>query len=206
MAAAFESLPKKVSPNAAPGIHPKYTQKARELAFLGVVSAWEYFVEQTLVRYIMGASSGSGYAPVLAVNRALSILEAYKELSQDHRFHPNSKYLKASDPLWVRDQANRLFTTHSYQCIQGNLNLLKKCVLIRNRIAHKSKKSWTDFETASHWFLNPPGMLVQGFSPGALLKAPVQRHFGASVSQAGKSHFEAYLDLFGNLADQIAPP
>lgn len=206
MNAAFEALPRKVNPSVAIGIHPKYVQKSRELAFLGVVSAWEEFLEQTLVRYLMGAQSSNGYAPTLRGNKALSISEAFRELAQNQQYHPARSYLNSGQPGWGIDQANRLFSAHSYQCIQNRIDLLRKAVDIRNRVAHRSRKSRTLFENAARWFLCPAsGVLSQSFSPGALLGMPVQRHFGNTVSQTGSTHFEAYLDLYKSLAISIAP-
>ena len=44
-------------------LHPKHARQIVELAFMGVVSAWDEFLERTLVRYVAGAVTDSGYAP-----------------------------------------------------------------------------------------------------------------------------------------------
>lgn len=63
LVAAINGLPRKVRPSNQVGIHPRYVNQVAELAFLGVVSAWEEFLERTLTRYVAGAITNSGYNP-----------------------------------------------------------------------------------------------------------------------------------------------
>ena len=46
-----------------PSLHAKHVRRVVELAFMGVIDAWEEFVTLTLVRYIAGAKCDAGYSP-----------------------------------------------------------------------------------------------------------------------------------------------
>lgn len=206
LVAAVRALPSKVRSGPAVGIHPKHVQKVVELAFMGVVSAWEEFLEDSLVRYVAGAKSTSGYSPTPKYGQAQSIGHAYELLAQDAHYDPNKNYLKVSDPRWVSRTADFFFHPHPYGCLSQHVDLLQRASSIRNRVAHSSVKCRHEFNlTAEHFMHFPNGVLSQGFGPGALLLKPVQRHFGQAANQTGQTHLEAYLTLFESLAGVIVP-
>ncbi|WP_296727818.1 hypothetical protein [Variovorax sp.] len=206
LVATIRALPIKVRPSNAIGIHPKYVHQVVELAFMGVVSAWEEFIERSLVRYVAGAQTDTGYAPIQKVGRADNIQHAYELLSQDSGYNPLKNYLKVSDAKWVRRTADFYFSAHPYSCLQSQTDFLKHASSIRNRVAHSSEKCRASFKDTAVYFLQPAnGNLVQGFGPGALLLLPVQRHFSQQAIQAGLSHFDAYMDGYEVLANQIVP-
>lgn len=206
---AFEGLPRRINPRAASGIHPKHLHKARELAFLGVVGAWEEFLEQSLVRYAMGVETINGYRPVLIAQPCRTVMDAYRLVSGEPLYHPSRDYLKRmNNPSSVANIARRLFSTHPFGCIGAYSGLLNNATILRNRIAHKSTKSRHAFVGTAKWFLQSqanPMPLSQSFSPGALLGKHVQRHFAAPLVSAGTTHFEAYLRLYGDLSNTIVP-
>ena len=203
---AIQALPGKVHPGVQIGIHPKYVRQVVGLAFMGLIAAWEEFLERSLVRYMAGATTNGGYSPSPKHGQANNLQHAYEILSQDVRYDPQRNYLKVTDPRWVCKLADFYFGSHPYGCLGPRDDLLRKASFIRNRIAHDSEKSKADFrETALH-FLNPSnGQLKQGFGPGALLLEPVQRHFSRPAIQAGHTHFKAYTDLYDSLAKTIVP-
>lgn len=206
---AFEGLPRRINPRAASGIHPKHIHKARELAFLGVVGAWEEFLEQSLVRYAMGVETSNGFRPVLTAQPCRTIIEAYRLVSEESLYNPSRDYLRRmNNPSSVTKIARRLFSTHSFGCIGTYSRLLNSATILRNRIAHKSTKSRHAFVGTAKWFLQAHANsmpLSQSFSPGALLGKNVQRHFAAPLVSAGTTHFEAYLRLYEVLANTIVP-
>lgn len=203
---AVKALPSKVRPSSNPGIHPKYVGQVVELAFMGLVASWEEFVERSLVRYLTGARTNSGYEPSLKAGKADTIQHAYELLSLDPDYRPERSYLKVSDPTWVRKVSNFYFSAHSYSILQSSSNLIKHANLIRNRVAHDSTKCRADFKATAIHFLNPPnGHLRQGYGAADLLQATVQRHFGQPAIQQNKTHFEAYCDFFRTLANEIVP-
>lgn len=204
--AAVSGLPRKVRPSNQVGIHPKHVNQVAELAFLGVVSAWEEFLERTLTRYVAGAVTNSGYNPTNKYGSGNTISHAYELLSQDANYDPQKHYLKVSDPRWVWRTADFFFSHHPYGCLSTKSDLLKHANSIRNRVAHDSEKCKSDFKLAVVWFLQPQnGQLKQGYGPGSLMFEPVQRHFGQPAVQAGHNHFEAYLQLYERLAGKIVP-
>ena len=206
LVSAVDQIPRKVRPSNQIGIHPKYVNQVTELAFMGVVSAWEEFLERSLVRYVAGAVADNGYSPSHKYGSGNSLSHAYELLSQSANYDPQKHYLKVSDPRWVWRTADFFFSQHTYSCLSNKNDLLKGANNIRNRVAHDSEKCKADFKSTAIWFLSPQnGQLTQGHGPGALLTMAVQRNFGQQVVQSGCSHFEAYMQLYEQLARSIVP-
>ena len=204
---AIYALPKKINPKVVTvGIHPKHETKIVELAFIGLIAAWEEFLERTLVRYVAGAMTESGYAPIPKFGLAINIGHAYQILTQDSKYDPQKQYLKGNDAKWVWSSADFFFSTHTYSCLSSKNNLLLHATAIRNRIAHDSEKCKSDFKSTAIDFLHPTGgKLKQSYGPGNLLMAKVARHFSQSAIDRGLTHFRAYTDLFESLAKTIVP-
>ncbi|WP_186124269.1 hypothetical protein [Burkholderia gladioli] len=203
---ATSDLPTKINPNIPIGLHLGHKRYIIELAFMGVVAAWEEFLERALVRYVANGATRNGYRPTPKFGLANSIEHAYQFLSRDTAYDPSKDYLKANDPKWVWTTADFVFSSHPFSCLQTKASLLRHASSIRNRVAHDSQKCKADFKRTAIDFLRPAGgTLVQGYSAGRLLEAPVQRHFGATFISAGNSHFEAYLEMFVQLAADIVP-
>ncbi len=201
---AVASLPKTVNPAVAIGVHPKHERQIVALAFMGVVAGWEEFVERTLVRYLAGATSAGGFSPQPKFGLANSITHAYELLSQETNYDPDKHYLKVTEPKWVWSMADFFFKSHPFGLLKTNADLIRHASSIRNRVAHDSTKSKADFKRTCIYFLQPArGSLSQGYAPGNLLLAPVQRHFGQA--QLGRSHFDAYMSLFEDLSRQLVP-
>lgn len=206
LVATMLSLPQQVHPNAPNGIHPKHVRQVVGLAFMGVIAAWEEFLERTLVRYVAGATADSGYTATPKFGRAQDIAHAYELLSQDPNYDPLKHYLKVSDARWVWRTADFFFAHHHYGLLTSKADLLTNANRIRNRVAHDSDKCKADFKTAAVWFLQPVnGQLTRGYSPGELLLATATRNFGNQINAANVSHFEAYMRMFESLANGIVP-
>lgn len=206
LVAAVRSLPQKVHPNAPPGIHPKHARQITGLAFIGVIAAWEEFLERTLVRYLAGAATDSGYTASPKYGRATDLGHAYELLSQDANYDSQKHYLKVSDARWVWRTADFFFSQHHFGLLSPKADLLSNANRIRNRIAHDSDKCKADFKVAAVWFLQPAnGNLTKGFSPGELLLTTATRNFGNPLNGAGVSHFEAYMRVFEGLANGVVP-
>lgn len=203
---AIKGLPVKVRPSNAVGLHPKYADQVVSLAFMGIVASWEEFLERTTVRYLTGSKTDTGYKPTLKHGKADTIEHAYELLSLDPDYKPDKSYLKMTDTRWLRRVADFYFSSHPYGVLQNSTDLLKNASSIRNRVAHESTKSKADFKATAVWFLQPANdTLKQGYGPGALLQAPVQRHFGQQAVQQNLSHLEAYAAFYIDLAKQIVP-
>lgn len=206
LVAAVRALPQQVHPNAPQGIHPKHVRQITGLAFMGVIAAWEEFLERTLVRYLAGAATNSGYTATHKFGRATDLGHAYELLSQDANYDPLKHYLKVSDARRVWRTADFFFSQHHYGLLTPKSDLLSNANRIRNRISHDSDKCKSDFKSAAIWFLQPAnGNLTKGFSPGALLLSTATRNFGNPLNGAGVSHFEAYMRVYEGLANGIVP-
>lgn len=206
LVSAIDSLPRKVHPRIQVGINPKHVRQVVALAFMGVVAAWEEFLQRSLVRYLAGAEASANYSPTLKYGRADTIGHAYELLSQDANYDPAKHYLKVSEPRWVWRTADFFFSAHPFGVLTNQADLLKNANKIRHRIAHDSEKCKADFKDAALWFMQPAnGKLTQGFGPGALLLQTAHRNFGPRLNQANLSHFEAYMRVFDSLARTIVP-
>lgn len=195
-----------INPKGPKGIHPKYVRQVVELAFMGVVASWEEFLEMTLVRYVAGAKTKAGYSPTAKFGQATSIEHAYQVLSNNSKFDQRKDFLKVTDPKWVTNSAEFIFSKHGFGDVKTKSDLLGHATAIRNRVAHSSVKCKNEFKATAIHFLAPKSTnLTQGYGPGDLLMEKVARHFGPSVIDAGKNHFEAYIDLYKTLAAKVVP-
>lgn len=204
---AISAVPKKINPNVkTPGIHPKYEQMIVELAFLGLVSSWEELLERTLVRYVAGAKTKSGYGPTPKYGTAKNVSQAYEIVTRDSKYDPATKYLKGNDAKWFWTQADFFFSVHTFGCLKSQNSLLLHANAIRNRVAHDSEKCKADFKATAIDFLHPPSnKLSQSYSPGRLLMEVATRHFSPQTIAKGQTHFAAYADLLEMLAKKIVP-
>ena len=90
---AIQALPSKVGATVQVGIHPKHAHKVVELAFMGIIAAWDEFLERSLVRYVAGATTDSGYSPSHKHGRANNLTHAYRILSQNmNTIEPFAKF------------------------------------------------------------------------------------------------------------------
>lgn len=195
-----------INPAGTPGLHPMYVRQVIELAFMGMVASWEEFLEMAMVRYVAGAKTKAGYSPTPKYGSATSLEHAYQVLSNNPKFDPSKDYLKVSDPKWVTNTADFLFSVHGFTDVKAKNDLLLRANSIRNRVAHSSEKCRTDFKATALHFLQPhDGKLRKGFGAGDLLTMPVQRHFPQATIQAEKSHFAAYAELLTSLAGKVVP-
>ena len=164
-------------------LHVKHVYRVVELAFMGVVAEWEDFIEQTFVRYLAGAESGNGYKAPLKIGAARDMLHSYALLSRDANYDPAKHYLRFSDPAWTVTHADFFFTGGApYATVRTNMARLREANLIRNRVAHSSKKCKEEFKQVALSYTNPGGTnLWQGYRVGNLLSANATRHFGAAA-------------------------
>lgn len=200
-----------IHPNAAgPKLHPQQCRRIVELAFLGVVSSWEEFLEQTFVRYLAGAKADDGYAPGLRLGKASDITHAYQLISADPNYDPKKHYSRFSDPKWVIATAKNYFVQGAPFAtkLHANLDMLQHAVTIRNRVAHNSLKAREDFKRTArlHLGLAKDAPLRQGYSAGHLLSDEARVLFGQRARDKHWSYFFAYALTLRNLARSISPP
>lgn len=203
---SVKNIPSRTKNIDGPGLHPKHLNQAVGLAFMGLVSSWEEFLELSLVRYLAGAQSNSGFSPSGKNKIANSIPHAYKILSQNKKFDPKKQYLKKSGPSWVYDTGEIFFNENPFDCIHKNIERLKDATLIRNRVAHKSDKCRADFIGIAVKLLKfKDNKLPQGYTVGTFLQTKATSGFGKKSKSSNKNYFNAYADLYKCLAIKIVP-
>ncbi|MDX5433502.1 MAG: hypothetical protein LPK20_08030 [Halomonas sp.] len=204
MTHAVQALPRWSPQNTINTIHTKHVNQIIELAFMGMVSAWEEFLEASLVRYMTGAQAANGYCPTPKYGRAKDLNHAYEILSHDPDYKRSKDYLKVTEPRGVWRTADFFFSAHPYGALNGKEGLIRHASAIRNRVAHNSEKCKQSFKTTACALLATK-QLTSGYQPGTLLTTPIQRAFPASYVARGLSHFDAFAELYEDLAKIIVP-
>lgn len=188
------------------GIHPSHVYQVAELAFMGLVAAWEEFLEDTLVRYVAGATTKSGFQPTPKVKLPTKIDRAYAYLAKKTGYNRATDYLKVTNYNWVVTVAGNNFSNHTYGHITPYLPLLMHATKIRNRVAHSSTKCRAEFKATALALRAGNGVkLPQSFRVGKLMFEIIPGHFPQASVQKQLTFFNAYADLYKELAKQIVP-
>jgi hypothetical protein len=177
-------------PSTVPFVSPKRRAWLIELAFFRAYSAWEAFVEEAFVLYLIGQQALRG--------------------RKAHRFgFPPSEHAARewvndgrSYTSWNTDQvkrrANRLFRNgHPFhRPLLAHEYNLGQAKTVRNAIAHQSEDAWVKFQALVRNELAafPPGMTVGSFlmTTKPSTTPPI-------------SYFEHYLNQIAHTANQIIP-
>jgi hypothetical protein len=203
---SVRDLPRRGPKSIDEVIHPKHVNQIIELAFMGMVSAWEEFLEATLVRYMTGATTEKGYSPTPKFGQAKDLAHAYEILSNDPDYKKTKSFLKVTEPRSIWRLADFFFSKHNFKALDSKAPIIRHASAIRNRVAHSSEKCRKEFKITALEFLRPSdGKLVSGYQPGKLLTTPVQRIFSQSSISKGTSHFDAFAELYEELARIIVP-
>jgi len=191
-------------------LHPTQVRQIVALAFMNVVSAWEEFVQSVFIRYMTGAESQDGYSPVLRIGTCQSIKHGVEVLSSKEGYDLTKGYLNWSSWKDVVGRARIFFKDGEPFSKVPNLwtKRLADAFVIRNRVAHASRKCIEDFKKVARGFLAPPPRsgLPRGFSVGHLLtRGNVSvRLFGPRPSQC-ENVFVAFLSMFNDMAGILLP-
>lgn len=152
-------------PIAGAATRPYISRRRRdsmtEMAFLRAFLAWEAFVEESFVLYLIGQRPPRGRAP------------------RRHAFPPNHRtatewvipegrhYASWTIPQHVTARAERFFYNgHPFApVLRGNQSVLDEARIIRNAIAHESLSAREKFESLVREKLGtlPPSLSVGGF-------------------------------------------
>ena len=184
-------------------LHPAQARRVVGLSFVIMVSAWEEFVQSAFIRYMAGGISDTGYAPTLQIGPCKNMVHAGQVLTQNSKFDFDSSYITWSSWKNVVDRAKIFFKDGKPFASIDNARKerLKDAFIIRNRVAHLSGKCRAEFVEVAKKHLKV-SKLRRGFDVGELLLAP-PKLFGPQCER--DIYFAAYMDLFMELADVIAP-
>ncbi|MBZ2178818.1 MAG: hypothetical protein K7J47_14030 [Acidobacteria bacterium] len=197
------------SPENQPVEPPVSAGEARRiaaLAFLIMVRACQEFVEQTLIRYLAGASAPSGYRPTLLHPVAASLAEAHQRAAAPpDGLGGGQGYLSVSNWNAVQKCARQRFSEgHPFTRLTGSQQQhLAAAIRIRNRIAHSSLKCRREFLDVVNKHDPDPGQRPRGYTVGHLLLKIGNRGFGKAAAQ--QRFFLHYHDQLVAMADTICP-
>ncbi len=188
-------------------LHPTQARRVVGLCFLSNIAGFEEFVVATFVRYLAGASSQSGYRPGLRLGACKNLAHAAEVIGEQTGYDMTTHYLSWRTWATVVSKAKLYFERgEPYTRIAGPYRQrLDDSFVIRDRVAHSSRKCITSFCEAARRFLAIPAgdPLPQGFSVGKLLVHGHVRGFRAF--DRARTFFDAYNDLLRHVAAVIAP-
>lgn len=147
-------------PNGAT-IHVRDVEEIAALALLKLTLAWESFVEDSFLRYMCGAKSNAGIAPILLIPRQPSLQAAFNTLAGGSSYlgwHPDSIIRRANSKF----DAGAPYAT----AVAGAKSVLIEMAEVRNRLAHRSDHSVAAFQTVVR---NHLGFVPRGMTPGRFL-------------------------------------
>ena len=147
------------------GMRPYISGKRRdsltELAFLRAFLAWEMFLEQSFILYLLGQSPPRGRAP----RRYAS--PPNQRAATDWVVPEGRDYAQWTVAMHVSERAERFFEAGRpfAPVLRGSQNTLEETRLIRNAIAHESAMARARFESLVRRWLGtlPPKFAVGGF-------------------------------------------
>jgi hypothetical protein len=137
-----------------------------ELAFLRIFIAWENFLEESFIRYLVGAKSPSGYSPKRFVNTPN--MEIAKKIILGER----SEYIRwnSSGKVIARSETYFKGGEPYGNVLRGAATDLNDMNVIRNRITHMSTISKAKF---INFVRRRFGHGKRGMTPGRLLLTPL---------------------------------
>jgi len=136
-------------------------ERITELSFLRIFIAWESFLEESFIRYLVGAKSPSGFRPRKYVDP--------KNLDHATKLiYSGRQYFRWNSPSEITAISEIYFKDgEPYKnVIQGAITSLNEMSIIRNRIAHKSIDSKNKFNS---FIRRKFGHGIRGMTPGRFL-------------------------------------
>lgn len=132
-----------------------------ELSFLRIFIAWENFLEDSFLRYLVGAESPSGYSPRIRMTFpnmkvAANIIKGERDYV---KWNSYNVVVQRSEIYFEDGQPYK----DTFISVSEDLNAMN---IIRNRIAHKSKYSKEKF---SNFVRRTFGHGRRGMTPGRFL-------------------------------------
>lgn len=188
-------------------LHPLQATKIVELSFMNIISAWEEFVQEVFLRYMIGGTSESGYSPSLRIGQCQNLSHALELISGKEGFDPSMDYLNWSNWPKVISKAKIFFEkAEPFSLLTENQKqLLKETVILRNRVAHSSKKCKQAFTSLARKYLGLMAneSLPRGFSVGRLLISDNVRGF--SKVYKSDNYYQSFSVMFRKVSGVIAP-
>ena len=175
-----------------PDISEKTRDSIVEMAFLRAFLAWEAFLAESFILYLLGQIPPRGRAP------KRYYFPPNREMAEDW-LAEGKDYAKWHNASEVATRASRLFRDgHPFTAVlRSSQARLSDATTIRNMIAHRSASAKSKFEAIVRREL---GSLPLNSTAGAFLGTTAPR------TVPPVSFLELYIDSFENCAQQITPP
>ncbi len=178
---------------------PRFTAKHRdylaEIAFLKSFIAWELFLEESFVLYLLGKK-----AP-LAARPHRKLVPSNRDVAEKLFIPDKGKYANWSVTDFIRERAEKCFLTgtepYSSVLVAHN-STLKQIKSIRNAIAHASISTQESFKKIARDRLSV-GVYPTGLTVGGFLSTTVP------ASHPPESFLESYLGTLRLAATSIVP-
>lgn len=200
--ALLTALQQNTKRGSGPGVPKSFVDLCVGVAFMGMVAAWEGFLEEALVKFKTGASSGHTPAPVLR-SRSATIASARSALLGGRA------YLKLTYLAEVRGKSATVFSAHDPFTVLTADDQVKHAARIRNRVAHANDLTRREFNAIArmHRGASAGAPLPQGYNPGRLLvSSPSNAIFGQPIGNSYRpTVFEEYAELYRALAAKVVP-
>lgn len=178
------------TPNAPKNLH----EVLYEVAFLRTFVAWERFLEDAFLSYLMGKKPLHGRPPH-RYYRPPDVPSAWRFLS---RLSGNRPYLDWTDVIQVSDRADLVFRQGScFNKLRAENVVIQEMKRVRNAITHHSDDARGKFEELVRQKLT---ILPPRCTPGSFL---------GSYDLADQTHrtfLDMYLDVISALANDILRP
>jgi hypothetical protein len=176
---------------------PKFSLRHREtvtrLAFLQVFLAWEAFLEESFILYLLGKKPPIGPQPKRLDYRPTTRKQAFRYIVGDRNY---ADWTKIGD---LRDRSKKYFVLGKpfTDAFIGEQINFEEMAVIRNAIAHSSTAAQERFKTLVRSKLLgscPPNLTIGGFLATSLP--------GVSPPQ---SFLEYYVNIMSRVAKKIVP-
>jgi hypothetical protein len=163
-----------------------------ELAFLRGYLAWEVFLEEAFLLYLLGKTAPRGAAP-----QRFTFPPSRRD-ARDWSI-PEGRPFARWDATSVSSRAKRVFRGGKpfTGILQSNQNALDQAKTIRNAVAHESEEAREKFKTLARNMLK--GTFPSGLTAGGFLNASVPS------SIPTQSFLEFYFEKIEGVARQIIP-
>lgn len=162
------------------------------MAFLRAFLAWEVFVEESFILYLVGQRAPRGRTPTRYA------FPSNLDMAAQWVVPEGRSYASWTMPQHVSSRAERFFREGRpfAAVLRGNQNALDEARIIRNAIAHKSMSAREKFEALAR---NKLGTLPNNLTVGAFLITTIP------LSTPPISFLESYIARVEIAAAQIVP-
>lgn len=189
-------------------LRAKQANLVQGLAFMRLCHAWEDYLESSLLRYMVGVTSGVSPVPTLNASCSRTSLEsAFKVLSRGKA--STTYYLSLSQSSQIQTLSTLVFTTndpYTFLYSPPYSDAISYAVALRNRVAHSSAKCKTEYKRVVNVLRrNPAGTsLGQGCSVGEFCAETLSAAC-LPGSAAGTRTFQQFKSFFDDCVRSITP-